>query len=526
MGQSIRDSESYLPQYSSPFIGREREIDEITSRLAQPACRLLTLVGPGGIGKTRLAIEVAARCEGHYPHSIHFIPLQPLQAAENIVSTIAGVLNIQFYDGESPRQQLLNYLRQRAVLLIMDNFEHLLPGADFVGDIAASAMDCKILVTSRESLNLQTERVWHVKGMSVPSEETGENIVDYSAVRLFVNRARQVRRDFSIVDEQQFAVEICRMVEGNPLAIEMAAAHVKTLTCTDIATEIQRSLTFLIDPRRDAPERHRSMQAVFDWSWGLLSSEERRVFRRLSVFSGGFTLEAAEAVADASVYMLARLVDQSLLRRLNHGRYDIHELLRQYAEAQLDASGEREAALSAHHTFFVEFMGERGIDILGRRQRDGLRDIEADLENVRAVWERAVTRRDYVALDQMLDAFFWFRNFRGLDQEVFQFAWERLALDPGEETHPIAMKIFVRIAEYRHEIKEDIEQALENAQKHEDKHEIKFCVLLLGWYLIDYTDRVAEGRLLLEKGLEQLRSLGDELYVAEYLFAIGVAFSR
>ncbi len=515
-----------LLPYVASFVGRETELGEITTLLADDACRLLTLVGPGGIGKTRLAVEVASHLADYFADGVHFVPLQPLESAESIISTIAGVLNFQFYEGDPPRRQLHNYLSHRQLLLIMDNFEHLLAGADLIAEMVADAPECSILVTSREPLNLQAEWIWHVRGMAIPTDDMGENLDEYSAIRLFAERARQVQRDFTLADEQTCVVEICRLTEGNPLAIELAATWVKMLPCADIAAEIQRSQGFLADPRRDAPEHHRSMQAVFDWSWGLLSPEERAVFQRLSVFRGGFTLEAAEQVADATVNILARLVDQSLLRRLASARYDIHELLRQYAEAQLEAAREFEATQIAHSAYYAAFMCEHAIDIKGRRQREGLEEIEADLENLRTVWERAVSQRDYATLDQMMEGFYWFRNFRGLYQEVFQVAWDRMAPVDGEEPHRIAMKVFIRIAEYRHAMNADIEQALESARKHADEQEIAFCVVLLAWYLIDQGKQMTKGRHLAEERLADFRSVDDSSFVAEYLVAIGVAFLR
>jgi len=325
-----------LPVHLTPFVGREVALAEIRDRLQDPACRLLTLVGPGGSGKTRLALEAAAAQVDHFAHGVFFVSLAPLDSAEAIVPTVAGALGFSFYEGVEPRQQLLDYLRQKCMLLIMDNFEHLLActerrpepcgepveplvegprrrdGVGLVTDLLKTAPQVKILVTSRARLNVQGEHLFPVAGMSFPDEETAkdaalrrvhpepgrraQDVAQYSAVKLFLTSARQAQPGFKLTaDNVTDVARICRLVQGMPLGILLAAAWVRMLTPAEIATAIGQSFDFLETDLRDVPERQRSMRAIFDHSWRLLTEREQKVFQALSVFRGGFTHQAADS---------------------------------------------------------------------------------------------------------------------------------------------------------------------------------------------------------------------------------------
>ncbi|HXQ38643.1 MAG TPA: helix-turn-helix domain-containing protein, partial [Anaerolineales bacterium] len=301
-----------LPHAAAPFVNRTTEIAEITQRLNNPNCRLLTLIGPGGIGKTRLAMRVAANCVEQFDDGVYFASLHPLASPEFILSAIIDVVSPQSRSGSDLKHQLLQYLREKALLLVLDNFEHLLEGADTLTEILEAAPNVKLLVTSREALNLQGEWRYAVPGLEYPETTATEQAEAYSAVELFVERARQVRGDLALVDEQAAVVRVCRLVEGMPLALELAAAWTRILPTDEIASEIQRNLDFLSTSLRDVPQRHQSITAVFEQTWGRLTEEERRVFSALSVFSGGFRREAAEAVAGVSIRVLSDLVDKSL----------------------------------------------------------------------------------------------------------------------------------------------------------------------------------------------------------------------
>jgi predicted ATPase/DNA-binding CsgD family transcriptional regulator len=396
-----------LPAQTTPFVGRTHELADIAALLADPACRLLTLVGPGGIGKTRLAIEAGrTMLDGNgvgairesplqtpFPNGVYFVALQPLSSPDFIISTIASAVNFQFYPGGEPKQQLLDYFREKHLFLLLDNFEHLLDGVGLLEDILAQAPGVKLLATSRERLNLVQEWVFEVPGLAVPPSGDSGDIEAYSAVQLFVQNAHRVNTGFHLIPSQQPAVaRICRMVGGMPLGLELASAWVRALSCEQIAGELERSLDILETPARNVPPRHRNMRAAFEPTWQRLSETEREVFKKLSVFRGGFTPEAALAVAGASLRTLSSLVDKSLLRVNTDGRYDLHELLRQYGEEQLNASeDESEHLHDLHCTYFAEFVQQQWEDMIGPRMSEALNAVEADLENVQAAWAWAAS---------------------------------------------------------------------------------------------------------------------------------------
>lgn len=373
-----------LPAQATPFIGRDEMLAEIARLLENPSCRLITLTGPGGIGKTRLALQAAYAHIDKFADGVFFVPLAPVGAADLIVPAIAHALTFSFYGGLDPTMQLLNHLRERRTLLVIDNFEHLMDGVGLLSEVLESASAVKILATSRERLNLRGEWLLAVEGMRVPENDRTNGIEAYSAMQLFLQSARRVYSNFSLShDDKPHAVRICRLVEGMPLAIELASAWVRTISCHEIAREIERNLDFLATTLRDVPERHRSLRAVFDHSWNLLSPEEQRVFRSLSVFRGGFQREAAEEVANASLPLLSALMDKSLLRRNPAGRYEIHELLRQYARDKLAASDDESEVRSQHLAHFLRLAEEAEPRLRSADQLAWLNRLETEHDNLR-----------------------------------------------------------------------------------------------------------------------------------------------
>src|SRR5687767_9259248 len=334
---AVRSLRTDLPVLPTPLIGRQTEVDQLRELLNDSGCRMLTLVGPGGIGKTRLAIETASQSQSEFADGVYFVPLAPIAASRFLVPVIADSIGFSF-QGESsldPKSQLLNYLNEKQVLLLIDNLEHLLGDpafCDFFTELMERTAKVKLLVTSRESLGLQGEWVFEVHGLPIPEGQA----VEGTSVELFLQRARRAFVAFDARMEDYAAiVRICRLVDGMPLGIELAAAWVRTLSCEEIEHEIERGLDFLSLSAKDLPARHRSMRAVFDHSWQLLPGNEQSVLLRLSIFRGGFSREAAEQVTGATLPVLSALVTKSLIRRSGTGRYDLHELIRQYALKQL-----------------------------------------------------------------------------------------------------------------------------------------------------------------------------------------------
>jgi predicted ATPase/DNA-binding CsgD family transcriptional regulator len=395
-----------LPHQSTPFIGRHRELGEIAVRLPDPACRLLTLLGPDGIGKTRLALQAAAEQLPHFADGVHFVALAPISSPDLIASALAGALQFSFFGSEDPAIQIIHYLSEKHMLLVMDNFEHLLEGTGLLTDILQAANGIKILATSRERLNVQEEWVFSVDGLSFPSELSNTSLEGYGAVQLFVQRARQVQAHFSLDENAQAVQAICQQVEGMPLGLELASSWLRVMSCRQIAAQMASSLDFLTTPLRNVPERHRSLRAVFEQSWSLLSGDEQAALMKLSVFRGGFDREAAERVAGASLPLLAGLADKSLLRMNATERYDLHELLRQYAADKLLDAGMMITAVQQHLDYFLNLAERAEVNQFGRGQIAWFDRLEVEFDNLRAALVRSMETETGLHLAGALGWFF------------------------------------------------------------------------------------------------------------------------
>ncbi|GAB4580822.1 MAG: hypothetical protein Fur0022_35640 [Anaerolineales bacterium] len=405
-----------LPAQPSSFIGRRHELSLIADRLSDPACRLLTLLGPGGIGKTRLALQAARQELHNYQHGVFFVALAPLSSSQFIISTIAETINFSFYSSEEDHKvQLINYLRNKNMLLVLDNFEHLISAADVVSEILQTAPEIRFLVTSRERLSLQEEWVLNIPGMQVPPENDIDSADDFPAMQLFLDRARKVRPGvvFSETDKR-YAIRICQLLEGVPLGIELAAAWVRLLSTQEIATEIEQNLDFLTTSLRNVSQRHRSLRAVFEYSWNLLTETEREAFSKLTVFRGGFTRQAAGKVAETSLFHLSTLVDKSLLRKNAHDRYEMLEVLKQYGEEKLEESPEVKAQVESQHSaFFAAFLHQREDSLKGGDQKTALDEIGQEIENIRLAVQWAITNRRYATLSLAIEGFYRYFEIRG-----------------------------------------------------------------------------------------------------------------
>ncbi|MCB9078810.1 MAG: tetratricopeptide repeat protein [Anaerolineaceae bacterium] len=452
MAQQPQAQRHNLPRQPTSFIGRRTEITRLRERLTNPDCRLLTVVGPGGIGKTRLAIEAATAVTSPFSHGVYFAPLQGIYTGDYLVSAVAEAINFSLSGQQEPLAQVLNYLSDKTLLLLLDNFEQLVDqgGPAIVIKLLAAAPHIKLLVTSRETLNLREEWLYPVRGLSVPTTDQPDGSDADDAMQLFIARARQVQPDFAANDERDTILQICRLVEGTPLAVELAASWTKTLSCSAIAAEVQRSLDFLSTPLRNVSDRHRSMAAAFDTSWQLLNENEQHVFKRLSVFRGGFQRTAAAPVAGATLATLVALVDKSLLRQEANDRYQIHELLRQSAQTRLEAQVEDVTQThQAHCAYYAEFLYQRTTAIEGGDQRGVLLEIEAELENVRAAWQWAITHARVAEIQKLTQTFtvFCYYQSRYLEAaNTFDQARACLAGQPPTRSTELALaNVLVRV---------------------------------------------------------------------------------
>ena len=399
-----------LPPQHTPFVGRTAELMLLSSYLTQSDIRVVTLVGPGGIGKTRLGTQVALENRTVFLNGVCFVPLAAVQSADSLVPSIIEALQLSVSSSERPKTQLLDYLRNRELLLFLDNFEHLVDGGiDFILDILQAAPEVKLLVTSRERLNIHGERVFDVGGLPIPPDE-GQTTATHSAMQLFLQSANSTRAGFSPDAEALTQIaRICRLVEGMPLAIELAAAWVHVLSCREIAEDIERNLGALSAPTRNIPQRHRSLRAVCDYSWELLSADEQQVFQKFGAFVGRFDREAAQRVTGVSLLTLSALADKSLVRRSATGQYDVHELLRQYAAKKLaDDPAELENTLDRHAGYYAALLRRRQAEFETDSKPQALDAIETAIDNILAGWQWSLIRGRYADVRLALDGLFLF----------------------------------------------------------------------------------------------------------------------
>jgi predicted ATPase len=420
---------------SGALLGREDDIARLVELLKLHS--LVTLLGIGGVGKTRLAMEIATAQGNAYCDGAAFIPLVAVQSRELIVSAIAEALGLGFSGSCSPEAQLLDALSQRELLLILDGYEHLVDSATLVTEIIRHASRLRVLVTSRERLNIADETGYELHGLSAPSTDVTVDANESPAVRLFVERAqRSDSRFHANSDELRHIARACRTLGGLPLGVEIAASLVRVLTCQEIADELEYGHDVLTSPFRDVPARHRSLTALFEQSWTALAREERSALMRLSILRGAFRRDTASAVAGAGLSVLTALLDKSLLQRSSEGRFELHELVRQFAAARLRSyprvRRDAEDSLSDHFGYYLQ---ERRAALFGPGFSAALSDIADDLENVRAGWRIAVDRENCGLVSQygpVLARFYFARcRFEEGDKEL---ALAERITTPGRET--------------------------------------------------------------------------------------------
>jgi len=430
-----------LPIQLTDFVGRQVELEDAKRTLAET--RLLTILAPGGAGKTRLAIQLGADLSGDFADGVFFVDLAPISAPADIIQTVAESIGIALPTDEDLQVQLVAYLAGKTQLLVFDNFEHVAEGADIVAELLKGAPRVKVIVTSRSKLSIKGETVMTLPGLEI-DWDTAEEAFLASSVQLFIDASKRTDASFTLaVDELEPLGRILHMVGGMPLGIELAAAWVDMLPIGEIATEIAKSLDFLKSEVGGVPDRHRSVRAVFDYSWTMLNEDERRMFAALSVFRGGFTRQAAEVVAGASLRSLANLVSKSLVAfDRETGRYAIHELLRQYADEELQLDQARwSETIVAHSAFFAEHTGQIEGLMLRGDEVEALDLVEDDLDNIRWAWRQTLQRGDAEAIRSIIFGLWFLYEIRGWTKagaELFAEARDAFAPDAEDVATEIA----------------------------------------------------------------------------------------
>ena len=403
--KETKTSTNSLPNQRTVFIGRDRELESVKELLLREDVRLVTLTGPGGIGKTRLGLQAAEEMAGHFSGGVYFVALAPVNDPSLIPSAINQALGARETKGQTPDQVLKEYLKDVApapVLLLLDNFEHLAAGATTVADLLTNVPGVKALVTSRAALRIYGEHEIPVPPLGLPDSKsaiTAKAMTEYPAVSLFIQRATALKPDFEVNEESMRTVaQICARLDGLPLAIELAAARVKLLSPSAMLARLETCLPLLTGGARDLPARHQTLRAAMDWGYQLLTVEEQKLFRRLSVFVGGCTLEAVEAVCNAKEDLgldpldgMASMVDKSLVQRVEQAqgepRFIILRTLREYGMEQLTASKEDAITRRAHAAYCLVLAEEGGSDGAGAERTEWLNHVELEQDNFRAALE-------------------------------------------------------------------------------------------------------------------------------------------
>ncbi len=425
---------------STSFIGRDDDLNRVTEILLSESCRLLTILGIGGIGKTRLALQLARNLENEFPDAFVFVNLQQVEREDLLIPAILEALQLKSTIVDEDVEQLISYLKQKHLLLVLDNFEHLTGATPLIKQILNATSELKLLLTSRVALRVQDEYLYTLAGLSTPgaSDSTGR-IAQSFAVQLFLDRAQQVRHDFE--PDLESVAEICRIVDGSPLAIELAAVWAKVLTADEILAELQDCIDFLQTDLQDVPDRHRSIRAVFNGSWNLLNQTERLILTRLAIFRDGFDRDASTIVADTSLTTLIDLRDKSLLLVTTDGRYTMHPLIREMTHKHLEADTEAYRQLNQKHSeYYATLTQTLADDLRSGKQIAALQHIQIELQNIRAGWAWAVAEADSNLVGKYLPGLALYYQMKGQTQQGFDL----LSL-PEKQRHALSNATVVKI---------------------------------------------------------------------------------
>jgi predicted ATPase/DNA-binding SARP family transcriptional activator len=550
---------SHLPAQFTPFFGRTTELLQIAEYFRDPDCRLVSILGPGGVGKTRLAVRAADQLtrRARFPDGIVFFPLAEIGSTDLLPATLVSGLGLNLDGGSDSRAQLLRALGPRDCLLVLDNMEHLLEAVDLLVDILRAAPRVCLFVTSRLPLDLRAEQRVYLEGLDYPGQialtstssglpplnRAEVEVADSTSVQLFVQTAERVHPAFALSAANEHDIlQICRLVDGLPLALELAAPWVRIMECPAIAAAIEHNLTLLTSTARDIPERHRSMEAVLAQSWHLLTRDEQAALAQLSVFRGPFDVGAAASVTGVTILDLATFVDRSLLQRTSDGLYQLHELLRQFGAQKFELMPARdtEAIHERHSSYYLGLVAVQEQTLYGPEARPAVVTLRRQIGNIRVAWEWAVGHGRDDALVGSLESMVRFWLLASLFEEAERVLGDavvrlqgRLEADPacGPLTATLAIRLLAeqaRFLEVRYKVDDAIsalDRALAMAERGADREGEALVQSVLG-EVLPHRGEYERARVQLERACEYFQSRQQLRRLARALSHLGIVYWR
>jgi predicted ATPase/DNA-binding CsgD family transcriptional regulator len=533
-GSPIPSSPHNLPVQLIPIVGREKEIGDLIGLLKNPDIGLITLHGFGGTGKTRLAVEVGRAALEMFPDGVWFVPLAPLNSPDYIFTAAASAMSFTFQTHEDQKSQFLRFLSGKNLLIIFDNLEHLLPAsAAYFEEILQSVPEVRLLVTSRHPINAPWERVYPLHGLDYQVTPSVADKEIPAAVQLFLQHLSRAGAPASDND-LACAAQICHVVRGLPLALLLAASWGRALGCDDIFHEIRRGIGFLHAWQQTFPEKHSSMQAVFEYSWRLLSPQKQGVLRKLAVFRGGFDRSVAAEVAGAHLPLLADLVDQSLIERVSNDRYQIHELLREYLKERLVEAGEEKSAGDKHLAYYTHLAKQAEPELVGERLDMWITRFTVDMDNIRAALDWSLRNHEVISIElglQLMTSFGRIWQLYNFLKEGLSFL-TRFLTEPPEglgkrlyaEGLNLAAELALRIRDYT-EARRLANEVLRLGQELDDARLVGDAYRRLSGDARRWDD-FANARIFAQQALDNYQKINDALRTALALEILGDSENR